>query len=525
MRLIGLGLLAFVIAGAAIALSYLEIWQRGLFTIQELTVGPQLVFEARHSAGGDTSTATVDAIAKRAGPEPTLLISGFPGYQKAQFLLPLSVDVVSGHLELNLTTQLSAEAEGVLRVNVNGSKRAEVVLRPGDLRRNLRIHLNDEDLSATEVRVTFAAEGRTGSPMCGPHDYPGSVIEIEDTSSLHLVVDAPIDDPEDRIRLWGDTTIISWPRWLESDERARRLALAGQLGAAGHSVIFRDGGDDGGLNTSALRTVADVAGSTAKAIDEVLWPVPVALDGANAGMRSFFRRASWRIAIDPRLLPERRHPSAIELSLTLGPIPSDADWTVVVTLNGSLLRSWSVDAFAGQSSELIELPESEIGRSTLEVTAIANVRRESLCDQGPELVAQMDPTTVLLPGEAIAITQIEALRSELSNFGDLQIELPESLSSAEAAKASTLVSNLVMPDSNVRIDPADRPTPLLTIVSDHRQLVGAQENDWLVHSEAVGAIPKAIPVTELSSSDIASVAFPAIVVTLPPEFATDGPKS
>ena len=59
MRMIGIGLMGFLLAGIALLLSTMNILEKGQRYILEATSGPQLVFEHRTASVSDSTNQTV----------------------------------------------------------------------------------------------------------------------------------------------------------------------------------------------------------------------------------------------------------------------------------------------------------------------------------------------------------------------------------------------------------------------------------------------------------------------------------
>jgi len=181
MRLIGIGLLAFLLAGVALFLSNSSALQIGVRTLSEAALGPNLVFETQTK--DVTSHSKWDAVVHRADPDTPIILTGLPAYQGATFYLPIDARPTSGYLQIDATTQSLSGVEGVLRVNIGNEKRAELLLRPGEAGRSLRIQLTDIELAREQLVVSFSLLGDGPHRSCGIDTGHEVIVEIETTSA------------------------------------------------------------------------------------------------------------------------------------------------------------------------------------------------------------------------------------------------------------------------------------------------------------------------------------------------------
>ena len=153
--------MAFVLAGIALFLANSETLRLGARTLSEVALGPRLTFETTVQPKAASKSG---AVVYRTGPSVPLILSGFPAYQSAAFLMPIDARPTSGYLQINATVQALAGIEGVLRISIGNSKRAELLLRPGEGRdalcvSNLRIRISQE--SSWSSRSAYKDRVRT----------------------------------------------------------------------------------------------------------------------------------------------------------------------------------------------------------------------------------------------------------------------------------------------------------------------------------------------------------------------------
>ncbi len=443
MRLIGIGLLAFVLAAAAITLSYLDVWQRGTRAVSELALGPQLVFESQ--AAQMKPTAEFDYAISRASPRKAMILSGVPSYQSAVFPIPVDVDVVSGFLRIDATMQVLNGVEGALRVSIDNSKRGEILLRPGEIQRSLKIPLLPEELLAGQVPVSFSLQGRGSAAQCVRDDGIGAVVEIEQTSAAHIQTNEELKTIKDLVASWGDVVRIGWPDWLDSAERPRRIALGAALMEQGYHVVFHNGPESEALTTTQLRSILDGQADIQSALplDHPSWPLAIAASGQNAGARWFDHQTTWRSQYDLQQFDGAEMASALQLELALGFLPPEATWTISATLNGHLIHSQAVPGDAREYVSTIALPAELQNRiNTLEVQASSSHSLEGVCNREPDNIAEMKPQTMILGGGPSAPDNLVSFLSEIEQTNEMRIGLADTLSAAQATHATEILARI-----------------------------------------------------------------------------------
>jgi hypothetical protein len=522
MRMIGVGLLAFLLAGAAIAISYLDFWQRGWQQIEALADDRSLVFEGREPPyQAPAGTPTVAAL--RVEPEGAMILSGFPAYQSAEFLLPISARPLAGELRIDATVQAVAGAEGAMRVSVNGTRRGELLLHPGRSTSTLLIPLLPEELAGERVAVTFSLAGASPLPPCGLEAASPVVVEVESSSRLDLTLDRPLEDARDRVLTWGRQVRVGWADRLPAGERERRLALAADLARRGLPVSFVSTGDRDGLDTEALRTL--VASDFARPGDaEATWPVPVAADGANAGARRFVRGTTWRTRYEASAMPGGTYPSALGLSLVLGPLPDAEAWTVTATLNGRLVHTER--ATAGALSRHIPLPQAaQAAANAIEVSAFSSHDPEGVCNGGPELVAEMTAASVLYGGGKAFSDGLTALHAALAGHDTIHVEVGAATVPADAALAARLIASAAPRGMTPRPGPGDGRQVRARIIRPDAPLdAGSAAEQWLVWSEGAGFAPTAARLDAALAARLAGRIPLAVLIDLPGARTTDQPS-
>ena len=157
MRLIGFSLLTFLIASVALLISDRGFLERKITQITSYLESPVMGFEPTNGLA-NTSAALEDIRFSAHGQGP-IILSGLPSHQVITFTLPKDSSIRSGHLQIRTTTQVLEGTQAALRIQVNGSRRAEVLLAPNQASKVIRVPLMSEDLAALEVSVAFSLKG------------------------------------------------------------------------------------------------------------------------------------------------------------------------------------------------------------------------------------------------------------------------------------------------------------------------------------------------------------------------------
>lgn len=475
MRMIGIGLTGFLLAGVALLLSTMNILERGQHLFQEIATGPQLVFEHRLSAsaqGNDTAEIL------RSNPDHPVILAGFPAYQSVAFTFPKDARPTSGYLQINATTQVLAGVEGVLRISIHNTRRGELLLRPGEAGRSLQIPLSLSDFAGDQLVVSFSLQGTDTQQQCGPEDGIAAIVEIETTSALHLTLNEPLVSARDRVSAWGDVVRVSWPAWLQQDEQLRRLLLGVDAKRHGLRTLFMAAGEEDALTTVALReALATVSGAPVPTVND---PQTLAQTGVNAGVRRFHHATSWRARYTLEDGGKQRIPAHLDMRLALGDLFGDHLWSLTVTLNNRLLLQDSFKAEQREYGVRIDLPADWQGaHNQIEIVATTTAQRDGVCDQGPELVAEMLPETQLVPGEEIYAGPIDDLRTMLGALDPIHVSLTESLTAVQAEQFARWLAQIAPPTATLK--PA-RQTAHIAIVNpgDTRPTLPDNGSVWVV---------------------------------------------
>ncbi len=480
MRMIGIGLMGFLLAGVALLLSTMSFWEKAQWAYQSKINRPQLVFEVPAAL---PATDEHTAMIVRSNPGQAVILSGLPAYQGVTFDLPQNARPTSGHLQIDATLQVLAGVEGVLRISIDNVRRGEMLLRPGQAGRSLQVLLSPTELAREQLVVSFSLQGDGPSPQCPTNSGYPAIVEIETTSAIYLTLDRPLSSTTDRVNAWGGVVRVGWPNWLQPSEKIRRLALATQFKQHQIPTIFLDGHSDDAFSTVELRETWPILAPAAAAKSAQTSLHHVAQKGANAGLRRFHHATRWRINIDLRKSRNSRIPVELDLHLALGLQDLKDRWSVTVTLNERLLHQDLLEQGATRLGTRVSLPvELMQATNVIEVTLASTRTGHSFCDRPIELIAEMLPETMLLEGDAIFSDALSELKSQLSKVGALRIAAFSNLTASDAHVASDLLAQIV--PSDVSIKPMDKGAEIFLLTPNDPSLSLPDTNMiWFVRQD------------------------------------------
>ena len=495
MRMIGIGLLAFLIVGAALAVTNFDALSRGVRAVENVIHGPQLVFEQELSSPPVSKDQM--SVFYRNHTTNSLILSGFPAYQGATFLMPIDARPTSGYLQIDATFQVLTGVEGAMRISINNTRRAEVLLHPGEAARSLQIVLTQEDLAGERLVVSFSLLGQGLAPACGQDGAVNAIVEIEATSGVFLELESPARSVRDRIIGWGNAIYIKWPNAGTGAKRSEILAQAAMLQRVGYAIRFEGAEAQQALQAAELKNLLEAASANLnhRPTQHLNWPQEVSEKGANAGARRFQHSTSWRIRYDLSRYEGFQMPGALDLNVMLGPLPKDAHWTLSVTLNARLIDLQTLKGSMRDHVFRVTLPkEHQDVQNLIEVTATSSYDPEGLCSDGPDLIAEMRSESRLLPSGESLQNGIHVLQARLQEHEAYDLDVSRKLSEADAQSAAILLA--------AAIPGGLRPTTVETTVSvkvlsreatsrlTEPSLLDGSET-WLVFRDSETLAPKA----------------------------------
>lgn len=472
MRLIGIGLLAFLLAGLALLLARSDMVGQSFRAARTLIDGPQLRFETPMAA--EAQRGANQAIILRAGPSAPLILSGLPAYQGAVFHMPIDARPTSGYLQIDATSQVLDGVEGVLRISIDNTRRAEVLLHPGEAVRAVRIELTSADIARAQLVVSFSLQGTGANLVCTNDHSVEAVVEIETTSAVFLSLDGPLETPRDLVAAWGDQLRIAW-----SGEPSGLLQAVAATRAGMTPLMV----PEMGLSPNEVEGVL-AAAQTAIAPPDYAWSEATAPASGLYGLRRFQHSHTWRIRYDFDRAEHANLPAVLELAMVLPAHPLGADWQITITQNDRLLSHLTGAAAQTKVNGRIAIPADPGPRHTIEITLTSAFLREGECNDGPELLAEILPETRIVPSEQMSQDPIRALTLALRETGAIGLASPHDLTAAEANVAADLLAVLLPTD---RMALADETNQTLAVLPRGSALPDSlHPGQWLVFRDADG---------------------------------------
>ncbi|ARO13864.1 hypothetical protein BVG79_00512 [Ketogulonicigenium robustum] len=425
-------------------------------------------------------------------PEREPVVSGLPGYGRMTYLLPRDTRVSAGDVVLQFASEIPENVNATLRISLNGTRRAEVLLPAGRDTREVRIPLQDQDLALNSTQVTFAITGVSTTGVCSINTgnalvslLPGSTVQARSASAPQSAAD--------QYRLAGARAGVRWAGVTGDDSRATTTVLA-------VSNALRQGlnvsvlGSDAAADPAFITTAQTIAALTetfdaATARTQAKWPLQIT-DPAAGAARSFTGTQSWRYSFSADDLPDRRVPARLDYGLTLGPLgidglaplPQGSDgWMVSVMLNGHLLDSFA--AAEGSLRRSATIPPTLTGAvNQLEVTVGRGFGAEGICNDGPTLVAELASDSVLVPGSTTITGIADQLGQMTGNTPQLLTDGVARLTPPEAQAAARMLADL--PFAPATAQGTHAPSATISVLQTSALPAAAPASAWVYVNDA-----------------------------------------
>lgn len=478
MRIAGLAVLALALIGTLILLgrngTFDGAWDRATGDDTHRVQSDESIALASFDLNG---TSVFGASTSHGSP---IILSGFPSYGSLQFNLPVDARPVSGSLDLDFTSLVAADVEGVLRVSINGERRTDFLLQQGENTRSLQLWLTPEDLTAGVLSVGLSLHGRGPIAECSVDDAIAAVVNVDGNSGLNLKLANNAASTRDRLSLWGDRFPVSWPAGTNGDFGANTLKQAALLEAKGYKPVFIPAGGQ----TQDLSILSSEATPRREAQPISAYPIAWISDPANRGLKKFSRKVSWRYAYNVADLPGENLPGALDLRMKIGPTRSELVRDVTVSVNDNLLLSRRLDSDLDQFNQSIAIPAAAQRKdNVVEITVSANDPDAKACGGIAQSVAQLLPETVLRSSNARITGPLHDVQDLMIEAGTISIDAKD-LTAVEASTASHLIASL---KPNAWEVSSTSTRARITVVSPRTALEQSQlPNDrahWLIYSD------------------------------------------
>lgn len=440
MRMIGIGLMAFIVALGVFMLSAQNIPQRGFQQLRELALGSRLIFETKPQTAAEPGSQ--NAVFVRATRESPIILSGLPSYQSATFLLPIDARAISGYLQIDVTSQVLDGVAGVLRVSINNTKRGEMLLYPGEVGRSMLVPLKANELGKERLVASFSLLGSYDSESCHMKDGIQAIIEIEATSGLYLNLDRKIITARDKLFANGRRLSVLWNDAFSDDLKSELLLKAASFLKRGEALTFTSDMSSAPMKLATLKNLEHMLPSFGSPSHD--WPHYVAREGANFGLRRFYNNTNWRIKYHVDQFQNGTLPSQFSLQLTLVGAGNHLGWTVSVTLNGRLIHADILGADSRTYQHVIDLPpDDQSANNLIEVILDSADTHDGICNEGPILLAQMAPSSALIGGTHIYKPIQAELRAALASSPAVLLSGFNGLSDTEATLYAKLLAAIL----------------------------------------------------------------------------------
>lgn len=517
MRLIGVGLLAFLLAGVLVLLG-----QGGAFKAgwNKLSGGDKQQFSDYEGAEERRSdTSGTDVFTAGQDTDTPLILSGLPSYASQLFRLPVDSRPVNGRYELVFSSRVSEGVEGVLRVSINGIKRADILLNHSKVQQKVEIELTASELSSAALDVGLSLQGRGPIAQCSTDDSIAAVVEIKPESGLRLELAKPVDTTSDRLALWGDRVPVLWNDNKDNADDLVKIVHAARLAQKGYSLHF----GNKGLNGTDLKKLSGEAKNHDESFVGAAYPIPITGKSINRGIRKFDRQTIWRYHYNVKDLPDQVLPTALDMRLAVGPTGNDARYDLTVTLNEHMLFSRRLSAQTERMNQSISLPAAfHHTDNKVEISLAAADVNLNRCGTETQSIAELLPETVLRGGGEKAFDNLSVLRAKLyaadrvALFGDIQ-------TAVDAQAVAQLLGQLE--PRRLSFVTGRSPVNIRIVIGDLASALaknGARPGDWVVYQSLdrnVGIVVE--PVSDIKALNAPAV---ALLISTSGNAKDDGPS-
>lgn len=470
LRLLFIAVLSFVIVGVAVAYTRDSDVLARLTSAVDTSALPGLTFPVAAPEKADDVRDTQIWIS-RPRTDQWIGLAGFPDTTEIRFPLPSGINFTAGTLKLALDAQLGSDGDGRVTISVDGVRRGEVVLDPGQTRHEVEIALGPDQLLSNAVVVTLDGRGTTSGGQVCPADTAnsGAAVTLNADSGLALFTDDSIDTRAVRIATMADPATLA----LGSDAEAQALAIWARQGLARKGMNVRFAAEDAVPDIVMAQSAGSaltldpegrIAVSGEPGIEALLaarmsaafmptpdaWPVTVDQLSAETLLKNFRGSRRWTIPYALADLPGGLMPRRFAIDLKTSTLAPGNDWVVRVSLNGNLLRTERFDGQGDAISLDVTLPsEIQALSNAILVELIDTSPNDSICRVGPDAQAQLLPTSRLTPQGVQPSAGWPQMMRVLAAEPTIGLTVATALSPAEARTTAALLGSFLPVQSGV----------------------------------------------------------------------------
>ncbi|WP_417592189.1 hypothetical protein [Parasphingorhabdus sp.] len=476
MRLIGVGLLAFLLAGVLVLLGQGGAFRAGWNKVTGAEKQQFSDYQGAEERGSDTSGTNVFSPGQYS--DTPLILSGMPSYTGQLFRLPIDSRPTSGRYGLVFSSRVSEGVEGVLRVSINGMKRADILLNQSKVEQKVEIELTPTELSSPVLDVSLSLQGRGPIAQCSIADSIAAVVEIKPESGLRLSLAKPVNSTRDRLALWGDRVPVLWNEKKRNADDLTKIVHAARLVQKGYSLHF----GKNGLDSAALSTLSGEAKNNAGSYVTAAYPIPITGRNINSGIRKFDHQTSWRYHYNVKNLPGQTLPSALDMRMAVGPTGNDARYDLTVTLNDHILFSRRLSAQTERINQSIALPAGfHQSDNKMEISLATTDANLNLCGAETPSVAELLPETVLRGGGEKISDNLSFVRTQL-HAADTVALLGETDTAVDAQAIAQLLG--LLDPRGLSFVKGKMPTNIRILAGDIAAAIvekRARPTDWIIY--------------------------------------------
>lgn len=160
-------------------------------------------------------------------------------------------------------------------------------------------------------------------------------------------------------------------------------------------------------------------------------------------------------------------PDQLDLHMLFGRLIEPQNWALTVTLNNRLVFQGHISGTEADFQALIDLPpDLQTVANALEVVASSTAHHGGVCDQGPELVAEMLPASRLVFGESLFTGPMSELQDALSRVDQISVAMTGELTALDADVISQMLNKVIPQNSEFK--PARTKAHVTVLSQDHQ---------------------------------------------------------
>ncbi|WP_133057622.1 hypothetical protein [Falsiruegeria litorea] len=437
MRLIGIAVLALILfAFVAIAVNRSEdLFETGGLKdirdgreVHELETGEARLPDKIEGAAGFVDLEVLQS-------DEWTALTGFSGHRRFSLPLPRDTAFSAAVLEIFVKTEMEFETAGRLQFEVNGHRRGEIVLEPGETNMRVRIPLEPIDLERPWIDVNITVDGNNPKAECAEDWTGGVVVSIQPETHVRVALDEPITSTADALIASGFPVRIVWPSQTPEVITAADPVISWRWLPFAAKASFVDKGV--ARETDVEVPIEDVVELHHWVVQQenirrelegennLSWPLPIIGQDGAAASREFRNRTSWVYRYSRTSMPDLQLPDMLDLKMQMVSTDSSASWLLIVFLNGDIVYSQTLPTTQTSFEHSIPLPKNvQSIDNELRVSLISDEEKTGRCVQGRPAAAKINVGTGLDNRGSDATELYAGVLNAMSPVINLMIEGP-----------------------------------------------------------------------------------------------------